>query len=579
VVADVSFRVEAGEILGLVGESGSGKTTVAHALLGHARRGLEIVAGSVRLDGREILSMTQKQLAAVRGAEISYVPQDPASALNPVIRVGAQLREALAVHPGTTTDIDRRISEVLTEVQLDSAGELLKRYPHQLSGGQQQRVALAMAFVCRPRLIVLDEPTTGLDVTTQRHVLDTIRSLCEAYGVGAVYVSHDLAVVGELVQNVVVMYAGRQVEIGATGTIFTVPAHPYSARLLRAVPSPDRAEILEGIEGQPPRPGHRPKGCAFAPRCPLVIDKCRENTPTFVALSEKGHAARCFRATEGIIAPRTAQLVTSSVTEPEIVVGSLVVSNVTARYGRAEVVHSVSFDVHPGTTLALVGESGSGKTTLARCLVGMHSSWTGEIKFQGQNLQRGVHDRPASMQRAIQYIFQNPYTSLNPRKTIGQLVAQPLEHFSRSSRTEVQNRVVKVLEDVSLSGDFLRRYPDQLSGGERQRVAIARALVVEPALLVCDEVTSALDVSVQAVIVELLRQLQREHNLMMVFITHNLALVRAIGQTVVVLSQGRVVESGSADEILEHPKHPYTIRLMEDVPKLEQFELGSAAGI
>jgi peptide/nickel transport system ATP-binding protein len=271
--------------------------------------------------------------------------------------------------------------------------------------------------------------------------------------------------------------------------------------------------------------------------------------------------------------------VTSSVTEPEIVVGSLVVSNVTARYGRAEVVHSVSFDVHPGTTLALVGESGSGKTTLARCLVGMHSSWTGEIKFQGQNLQRGVHDRPASMQRAIQYIFQNPYTSLNPRKTIGQLVAQPLEHFSRSSRTEVQNRVVKVLEDVSLSGDFLRRYPDQLSGGERQRVAIARALVVEPALLVCDEVTSALDVSVQAVIVELLRQLQREHNLMMVFITHNLALVRAIGQTVVVLSQGRVVESGSADEILEHPKHPYTIRLMEDVPKLEQFELGSAAGI
>jgi peptide/nickel transport system ATP-binding protein len=348
---------------------------------------------------------------------------------------------------------------------------------------------------------------------------------------------------------------------------------------LRAVPSPDRAEILEGIEGQPPRPGHRPKGCAFAPRCPLVIDKCRENTPTFVALSEKGHAARCFRATEGIIAPRTAQLVTSSVTEPEIVVGSLVVSNVTARYGRAEVVHSVSFDVHPGTTLALVGESGSGKTTLARCLVGMHSSWTGEIKFQGQNLQRGVHDRPASMQRAIQYIFQNPYTSLNPRKTIGQLVAQPLEHFSRSSRTEVQNRVVKVLEDVSLSGDFLRRYPDQLSGGERQRVAIARALVVEPALLVCDEVTSALDVSVQAVIVELLRQLQREHNLMMVFITHNLALVRAIGQTVVVLSQGRVVESGSADEILEHPKHPYTIRLMEDVPKLEQFELGSAAGI
>jgi peptide/nickel transport system ATP-binding protein len=578
VVADVSFKVDAGEILGLVGESGSGKTTVAHALLGHARRGLEIVAGSVLLDGRDLLSMSEKQLTAVRGAEVSYVPQDPASALNPVIRVGAQLREALVVHPGTTPDIDQRIKEVLTEVKLDAGDDLLKRYPHQLSGGQQQRVALAMAFACRPKLIVLDEPTTGLDVTTQRHVLDTIRSLCEAYGVAAVYVSHDLAVVGELVQNVVVMYAGRQVEVGATGTIFSVPAHPYSARLLRAVPSPDRAEILEGIEGQPPRPGHRPKGCAFAPRCPLVIDKCLESAPTLVALGEPGHAARCFRATDGIITPRTAQLVSSAVTEPATVEGSLIVSNVTARYGRSEVVHSVSFDVHPGNTLALVGESGSGKTTLARCLVGMHSSWTGDIKFQGQTLQRGVHDRPAAMQRAIQYIFQNPYTSLNPRKTIGQLVSQPLEHFSRPSRAEMQERVVKVLDDVSLSGDFLRRYPDQLSGGERQRVAIARALVVEPALLVCDEVTSALDVSVQAVIIELLRQLQREHNLMMVFITHNLALVRAIGQTVVVLSEGRVVESGPADEILERPKHPYTVRLMEDVPKLEQVELGSAAG-
>ena len=410
------------------------------------------------------------------------------------------------MHPGVTTDVDQRISEVLAEVKLDAAGDLLKRYPHQLSGGQQQRVTLAMAFVCRPKLIVLDEPTTGLDVTTQRHVLDTIRSLCEAYGVGAVYVSHDLAVVGELVQKVVVMYAGRQVEIGATETIFSVPAHPYSARLLRAVPSPDRAEILEGIEGQPPRPGHRPKGCAFAPRCPLVIDKCRENQPVFVALGEVGHEARCFRATEGIIAPRTAQLVTSDVTDTEPVEGSLVVSNLSARYGRVEVVHSVGFDVNPGTTLALVGESGSGKTTLARCLVGMHSNWSGEIKFQGQSLQRGVHDRPAPMQRAIQYIFQNPYTSLNPRKTVGQLVAQPLQHFSKQSRSEVQERVVKVLDDVSLSGDFLRRYPDQLSGGERQRVAIARALVVEPALLVCDEVTSALDVSVQAVIIELLRQ-------------------------------------------------------------------------
>lgn len=568
VVADVSFRVATGEILGIVGESGSGKTTVSLALLGYARRGLQIVAGSVCLDGKDILSLPEKTMTAIRGAEISYVPQDPASALNPVLRIGTQLREVLQVHPNATNDIDDRIEKVLAEVKLDTAGDLLKRYPHQLSGGQQQRVTLAMAFACRPKLIILDEPTTGLDVTTQRHVLNTIRSLCKEYGVGAVYVSHDLAVVSELVQEVVVMYAGRQVEIGSTKSIFTAPAHPYTARLLRAAPSVERAETLEGIEGQPPRPGQRPIGCAFAARCTSVIDECLKSQPPLVSLDDSGHVARCFRATERIRTPRSAQIVITGSASSASADRSLAVRNLTAHYGRSEVVHSVDFEVGAGQALAIVGESGSGKTTLARCLVGMHTSWSGEVVFQGVGLERSVRDRPATMQRGIQYIFQNPYTSLNPRKTVGQLIAQPLEHFDHFSRSNAEDRVVKVLEDVSLSGKFLSRYPDQLSGGERQRVAIARALVVEPSLLVCDEVTSALDVSAQAVIVELLRELQQEHNLMILFITHNLALVRSIGQRVVVLSSGRVVESGMVDEVLEHPRDPYTIRLMEDVPKL-----------
>ena len=452
VVADVSFQVEAGEILGLVGESGSGKTTVAHALLGHARRGLEIVAGSVRLDGREILSMSQKQLAAVRGAEISYVPQDPASALNPVIRVGAQLREALQVHPGATTDVDRRIGEVLAEVKLDSAAELLKRYPHQLSGGQQQRVALAMAFACRPKLIVLDEPTTGLDVTTQRHVLDTIRSLCAAYGVGAVYVSHDLAVIGELVQNVVVMYAGRQVEIGTTETIFSAPAHPYSARLLRAVPSPDRAEILEGIEGQPPRPGHRPKGCAFAPRCPLVIDQCRENATDTRHPRPEGTRSSLLQGDRGDnrTADRTARRVVCHRARDRGWVSRRLESLCQVRPCRGGSLGRVRrpprHHARPRRRIWI------GQDHLARLPVGMHSSWTGEIKFQGQDLQRGVHDRPTSMQRAIQYIFQNPYTSLNPRKTVGQLVSQPLEHFSRSSHGAHSSRSTRSRVRTSRTG-------------------------------------------------------------------------------------------------------------------------------
>jgi peptide/nickel transport system ATP-binding protein len=568
VVDDVSFKVEAGQILGLVGESGSGKTTVSLALLGYARRGLKIVSGSVRLDGQDILALPDRKLTAIRGAQISYVPQDPASALNPVLRIGKQLREVLEVHPKEGVDIDQRVAEVLSEVKLDAAGDLLRRYPHQLSGGQQQRVALAMAFACRPQLIILDEPTTGLDVTTQRHVLNTIRSLCEGYGVGAVYVSHDLAVVSELVEQVVVMYAGRQVEVGTTKSIFSRPAHPYTTRLLRAAPSIERAETLEGIEGQPPRPGERPVGCSFAARCALVVDECLKGQPPMVALDDSGHGARCFRAAERVRMPRSAQIVirdSESAASPE---HSLVVKGLTARYGGSEVVHGVDFVVRAGEALAIVGESGSGKTTMARCLVGMHTNWSGEVSFLGQRLQSSVRNRTAATQRGIQYIFQNPYTSLNPRKTVGQLVMQPLEHFDHLSRSEVDSRVVKVLEDVSLSGKFLSRYPDQLSGGERQRVAIARALIIEPVLLVCDEVTSALDVSAQAVIVELLRELQQEHNLMILFITHNLALVRSIGQRVVVLSSGRVVESGLVDEVLKQPKDPYTIRLMEDVPKL-----------
>jgi peptide/nickel transport system ATP-binding protein len=565
VVSDVSFAVPAGQVLGLVGESGSGKTTVALALLGHARRGLRISSGEVRLDGVDLLTLGGRDLRAARGSRVAYVPQDPAAALNPTLRVGTQLKEALRVHPGVVNDPGERILEVMREARLDTTPQMLRRFPHQLSGGQQQRVGLAMAFCCRPSLIVLDEPTTGLDVTTQRHILDTVRSLCLSYGVAAVYVSHDLAVVSGLVAEVAVMYAGRIVEIGPTAKVFGEPVHPYTRGLLAAVPSPGRAETLAGIEGQPPRPGRRGRGCSFAPRCAFAVSECESREPEPVLVDSR--EVRCIRTAE---VRSQAAARPAAVRWPAAGASSATLSlrAISARYGRAPVLSVVDLDVPPESCVALVGESGSGKTTLARCVVGLHGDWTGEMTFEGTRLAPRLRDRPKDVLRRIQYIFQNPYTSLNPRKTIGQIVAQPLDELLGLPYRERSERAARALDDVSLGSDFLSRYPDQLSGGERQRVAIARALVVEPDLLICDEVTSALDVSVQAVIVEELRRLQRERHLAMLFITHNLALVRSVAQRAVVLRDGAVVESGPVEEVLEHPADPYTARLMADVPKL-----------
>jgi peptide/nickel transport system ATP-binding protein len=562
VVRDVSFTVQAGEVLGLVGESGSGKTTVALSLLGYARRGLQIRSGSVLLDGINLVALNPREMRAVRGAKVAYVPQEPSAALNPTRRIGAMLGEALHAHG--YEGADDRVAEVLQEVHLPPTPGLLRRYPHQLSGGQQQRVAIALAFCCRPSLIVLDEPTTGLDVTTQRHVLETVRTMCRSYGVAAVYVTHDLAVLSGLATSVAVMYAGRIVEMGDINQVFGSPVHPYTRGLMAAVPSPSRAEVLLGIGGQPPRPGRRPQGCSFAPRCPHAIAACRETAPEPVVVA--GREVRCLRAAE--IPAHDSKRVALVMSAPTAQTPMLQVDGLAARYGPAQVLFDASFSLEPESCLAIVGESGSGKTTLARCIAGVHPNWSGQVVLEGARLAARARDRPKPLLKRIQYVFQNPYTSLNPRKTIGQIIAQPLEHFLDLSLRERSDRVIGALDDVRLGRDFLERYPDQLSGGERQRVAIARALVVGPDLLICDEVTSALDVSVQAVIVELLRRLQRERRLAMIFITHNLALVRSIGRDVVVLQAGRVVEKGPVDQVLGHPHDPYTVSLIEDVPKL-----------
>jgi peptide/nickel transport system ATP-binding protein len=570
IVDDISFEIAPGEVLGLVGESGSGKTTVGLALLGHTRRGVQIAGGSVRLADVDVLKLGEAELEHTRGRLISYVPQDPAAALNPALRIGTQLREILEAHSCGKSGEERsqRVFEMMREVALPDQPSFLKRYPHELSGGQQQRVGLAIAFACRPRVIVLDEPTTGLDVTTQAHVLGTVRDLAAAHGVAALYVSHDLAVVGTLANRVAVMYAGRIVELGPTLDLFRASAHPYTQRLIAAIPHLTGGRELIGIGGRAPSPGRRPTGCMFAPRCTFAQERCTVALPELRPIAV-GHVVRCVRAEEvrGHMLARSregAREERAAVQEP-----ILKLTEVSAGYRRRMVVHNVTLEVAPRECLALVGESGSGKTTLARSVAGLHSDRIGEITLNGKPLANSARDRPREQRRTIQYVFQNPYGSLNPRRTIGHIIRQPLELFGGGSSAEIDRKVGEMLDRVSLSASYSERYPEQLSGGERQRVAIARALVCDPSVLVCDEVTSALDVSVQAAIVELLGTLQRDLGLAMLFVTHNLPLVRSIAQRVAVMSQGRIIEHGDVDQVLGSPKDEYTRRLLSDTPSLE----------
>jgi peptide/nickel transport system ATP-binding protein len=561
IVDDVSFALEQGEIVGLVGESGSGKTTVALALLGHAKAGTRIARGSIRIGGVEVLSLTGAALRGARGKLVSYVPQDPAAALNPALRIGVQLAEVMQAH-GEGDRARERIAEALDEVRLPVT--VLRRYPQQLSGGQMQRVCLAMAFLLRPSLIVLDEPTTGLDVTTQAHVLEVVRELCRAHDAAAVYVSHDLAAVASLAQRVLVMYAGRIVEEGPSSALFDAPAHPYTRKLIGAIPDIATRRLLEAIPGRVPAPGARPAGCVFAARCEHAEPRCTETAPVPVEVGT-AHRARCLRLGEiartpvGVAVERVAPPPASALLE---------VRGLNAFHGSKQVLHDVSIELHPRECLALVGESGSGKTTLARSIVGLHPPRTGEILLAGSLLPGLARARSNELCRTIQYVFQSATSSLNPRRTVGEIVRTPLEHFFELRGREADARVHELLERVALSPLLASRYPAELSGGERQRVSIARALAARPELLICDEITSALDTSVQAAIVRLLEDLRETEQIAMLFVTHNLALVRTIADRVVVLSQGTIVERGETDAVLSHPTDPYTVELIADTPVL-----------
>ncbi|MDA8371766.1 MAG: ABC transporter ATP-binding protein [Nocardiopsaceae bacterium] len=506
IISGITLRVRRGEILGLVGESGSGKTTLGLSLLAHCKRATEITAGAISLSGTPLLGRTENEVRQMRGRSVAYIPQSPASALNPALRLRTQLSEALHAGPapgnGTAGDTPRvldRVREVLREVALPDDDAFLKRYPHQLSGGQQQRVAIAMAFIGYPDLIVLDEPTTGLDVTTQAHVLQTIRRMTRDYGTAGVYISHDMAVVADLADDIAVMYQGDVVERGAANDVLAAPQHPYTARLLRAVP----------------------------------------------LLKTGGHA------------------------EPEEEPGDalLRVRGLQANYGSAPVLQNIDIDVRRGQCVALLGESGSGKTTLSRSVVGLHHRFTGEVLFDGEALAPSSYRRTAEQRRRVQYIFQNPYEALNPRKRVRDLILAPYIHLA-GQPTDPDAVVHEALERAALPAAYAERFPEQLSGGERQRVSIARAIATKPDLLICDEITSALDVSVQAEIVQLLRNLQ-DDGMALLFVTHNIALVSNIAQKVAVLNKGEIVEYGHVGTVMSDPRHSYTRALIADTPDFE----------
>jgi peptide/nickel transport system ATP-binding protein len=574
VVEGVSFDVAPGEIVGLVGESGSGKTTTALSLLGYTRPGVVVGGGTVEVAGESVLRRDRRSLRGLRGKTVSYVPQDPGGSLNPSMRVGDAIMDVLRAHRAGARP-DEYVHSALERVELGSDRRFARRYPHQLSGGQQQRVTIAMACVCDPPVAVLDEPTTGLDVLTQDRILAELRRLRDEDGMAMVYVTHDLAVVSQMADRIVVMYAGRIVEDGPAAEVIERPRHPYTRALVEAIPDFRHPRALRGIAGVSVGVGDWPSGCAFAPRCTHAQLRCQEALPDLEE-TVPGHHVRCLRWMEldlheagrgGARERRDAAAV-----RPLLEVSGLEARYRTSRSQRPAV-DAVSFTVEPGRCVALVGESGSGKTTIGRCIAGLHEPAAGTISFDGVPVAGAARKRPLEVRRRIQIVFQNPFESLNPRQRVRTAIVRPLRVLRRLDRAAAEREVGELLERVKLPARLADRFPVELSGGERQRVAIARALAARPDLLICDEVTSALDVSVQAAVLELLQELQRELHLSMLFITHNLGVVACVADTVLVLDQGSLCESGAVAEVLASPSHDYTRRLLAAAPCLPDAAL------
>ena len=580
-VDGVSFSIARGETFALLGESGCGKSVTAQGILRLLPAAGRVLGGSVRYDGTDLLALPEVAMRAYRGGKIAMIFQEPSTSLNPVLTVGQQIAEVLARHLALRGAAARaRSQELLEQVGIADPARRLDEYPFQLSGGMQQRVMIAIALAGEPELLIADEPTTALDVTMQAQILDLLAQLQAERGMAILLITHDLGVVARLAQRIGVMYAGELVEIAGREQFFTQPAHPYTQALFAALPDAGRRGApLRTIVGQVPALSALPPGCRFAPRCPQAMPVCREENPAWRE-DACGAQVRCHWQNEGEAAPAAGESATDDAA-PATLAPLLQIRDLAVHFpirkgilqrvvGQVKAVDGVSLTLAPGRTLALVGESGCGKTTVGKALLQLIRPTAGSVRVNGEEWvgARGKSLRQA--RRQAQMVFQNPFASLNPRLRVGEIIAEGMQALGGLG--EPATAIAALLQAVGLPADAAGRFPHEFSGGQRQRVAIARALAVQPRLLVCDEPTSALDVSVQAQILNLLKTLQQELGVAYLFITHNLAVVEYLAHDIAVMYLGRIVECGTAAEVLAAPRHPYTQALLSAVlqPRLEE---------
>ncbi len=578
-VRGLSYQVTAGEALGIVGESGSGKSVSSLAVMGLLPPQAK-VTGSIRFQGRELLGRSDSELSQIRGRRIAMVFQDPLSALTPVYTVGDQVAEALLVH-GTLSRqaAGGRAVELLDLVGIPDAARRAQAFPHEFSGGMRQRVVIARAIANDPDLIIADEPTTALDVTVQAQVLAVLATAREVTGAGIVLITHDLGVVAGFADRVQVMYAGRTVETGPVDDIFSRPRMPYTRGLLGSIPRVDAGPrvALVPIEGQPPSTVALPAGCPFAPRCPLVIDHCHTTEPDLLPLSAT-HQSACHRSDYRVLdADRGNPGRDESVLHPERGAAVLRVERLVRHYpvlkgailrrrvGTVRAVDDISFELRERETLGLVGESGCGKTTTLMEILNLAAPSSGRIEVLGTDVSALDRRRRRQLRRDLQVVFQDPIASLDPRLPVFDVLAEPLSTHGMP-RTEIRRRVPELLRLVGLGPDHASRYPAEFSGGQRQRIGIARALALDPKVLVLDEPVSALDVSIQAGVINLLEELQARLGLAMLLVAHDLAVVRHIADRVAVMYLGRIIEIGPVDAVYNAPQHPYTQALLSAIP-------------
>lgn len=581
VIRDVSLQIQRGETFGLAGESGSGKSTLAHSVLRYLGDNGNVTEGSIQFDGDELLDISKAELRNIRGNRVAHVAQSPDKALNPSMEVGEQIAETIRLHQDVTDEEAwEQTIDVLKNVNLPDPKYNANRYPHELSGGMQQRILIAMALSCNPELLILDEPTTGLDVTTEAKILDLVEELKTGYNTSILLITHDLGVIAQIADRTAIMYAGEIMERGPVEEVFQNPANPYTRGLLDAVPEIGSETSVDSIPGNPADLHNISNGCTFADRCEYAEPECETGDIREESVSEDhSHSSQCRRWE----AVQKDTEDTSEVTTPtdDADAGDILLDgeNVRRYFGEKtffdkifggdppiRAVDGVDFDVRESETLGLVGESGCGKSTLAKTVLRLLDLTDGSLTFDGEEIgtvdEGDLHD----FRSEAQIVFQHPDSSLNPRKTVRESLTRPLENFTNFGKEERSERIDTLLEQVELGTEYADRYPHELSGGEKQRVAIARAFAANPSFVVLDEPLSALDVSVQASILNLLSSLRREYGASFLFISHDLSVVNHISDRIAVMYLGEIVEVGSRDAVFEPPYHPYTQALLSSVP-------------